>query len=284
MYKKIITAILAMTAAAATATAQNQFMDCGKAIPASQVAFTAGERLMYAVSYKGAIFNTDIADITFNTTNEIYAGEDCYKIYALGKTRPFYGFFFTMEDAYTTWIKTSDLRPIKAISRLKEGDFRYRSSMDFVWAHKKVHTEGQNLRRNDGQRRTLNLKDCSYDALALFFNVRCADLTNVVVGESQSLNLLLEDTVRTIRFRFIGREKRDVSNLGQFSTLKFACQFATSSDESFKDGVEFFIWLSDDQNHIPVYLESPIKVGKVYATITQWSGLKHTLTSFSAKK
>lgn len=283
MLKKIICLALFL-ALSHPLYSQNQFIDCGKVIPENQIAFTAGERLSYSVSYKAAIINTDVADIVFTTSAESYGGVECYKIHAIGKTRPFFGFFFNLEDVYATWMDKSTLRPIKATSYLKEGDFRYRSSMDFVWPHKRVYTEGRNLKRSSGHRRTLKLKDCSYDALALFFNVRCADLNSVTVGSQQSLNLVLEDTVRTVRFRFLGRETRDVKNIGSFATLKFACQFATSSDESFKDGEEFFIWLTDDKNHIPVYLESPIRVGKVYATLSEWSGLKHQLTSLKAKQ
>lgn len=258
---------------------KTQFIDCGKDIPESQVAFTGGERLRYAVSYKASIINTDVADITFTTTEDKYAGHNCYKIHAYGKTRSFYSLFFTLEDTYITWVDRSTLRPIKATSNLHEGGYRYRSSMDFVWSKGKVYAEGINLKHQTSKRRTMNLVGCSYDALSLFFNVRSADLRNIHRGESQSLSLVLDDTIRTIRFRFLGREKRKVSGLGEFATLKFACQFATSSDESFKDGAEFYLWLSDDRNHIPIYLESPIRVGKVYATIKEWSGLKHPFSS-----
>jgi len=47
----------------------------------------------------------------------------------------------------------------------------------------------------------------------------------------------------------------------------------------FTDGSEFFIWLSDDENKIPLHLESPIRVGSVNAYITGYKGLKYPLTS-----
>ena len=95
--------------------------------------------------------------------------------------------------------------------------------------------------------------------------------------------LLLDDTVRHISYRFLGREKKKVRGVGTFRTLKFSCQLATSTGMSFDDGDEFFIWISDDSNKIPVYFESPIKVGSVRAYIKSYKGLMHPLESLVDK-
>ncbi|MFQ9504899.1 MAG: DUF3108 domain-containing protein [Alistipes indistinctus] len=62
-------------------------------------------------------------------------------------------------------------------------------------------------------------------------------------------------------------------------TLKFVCELATSSGESFKDGSEFYLWISDDLNKIPLYLESPIRIGSVRVRLLDASNLKYPLTS-----
>lgn len=260
-----------------------QIMSCVGSVSEANRAFGAGEKLSYEVVYSASIINASVADIEFHTTKENYASKPCFKISAVGKTRPFFNMFFELEDTYTSWIETESLRPVRAISMLKEGGYRYRSAIDYNWNAMKAYTLGVNIKANHETRRTLSIGNCSYDALALFFNLRCSNLSGIVSGETQRLSLVLEDTVRSIRLRYLGRENRKVVGVGEFKTLKFACQFATSSDESFKDGAEFFIWLTDDKNCIPVYLESPIKVGKVYATLRSWSGLKHPFSSIIIK-
>lgn len=264
-------------------TGATQIMNCGADVSEANCAFAAGEKLSYEVVYTASIINASVADIHFRTTKENYASRECYKIEAIGRTRPFFKMFFELEDTYTSWVDAATLRPVKATSMLKEGNYRYRSAIDYNWAAKKAFTVGVNLKVGDETRRTLSLNSCSYDALALFYNLRCSDIAAIVGSETQRLSLVLEDTVRTIRLRFLGRENRKVVDVGEFRTLKFACQFATSSDDSFKDGAEFFIWLTDDKNCIPVYLESPIRVGKVYATLREWSGLKHPFSSIIIK-
>ena len=53
------------------------------------------------------------------------------------------------------------------------------------------------------------------------------------------MNLVLEDTIRPIRYRFLGREVKNIRGTGKFRTLKFRCELATSTGESFEDGSEF---------------------------------------------
>ena len=109
--------------------------------------------------------------------------------------------------------------------------------------------------------------------------MRSADAASFRVGEQRVLQMVLEDTIRHLRYRFEGREVKKIRNMGKFNTLKFACQIGTSESFSFTDGSEFFIWLSDDENKIPLHLESPIRVGSVNAYITGYKGLKYPLTS-----
>lgn len=256
-------------------------LGCGALVPAARVAFESGERLTYAVAYKAAIINAEVADITLSTVTERYAGKECYKVTGFGQTRPFYAMFFTLEDTYTSWLEVGTLRPVRATSHLREGGYHYRSAIDFDYRNLLARTEGHNIKANHTRRFALKLTPCSYDALSLFYNLRSADLSGLVAGSSrQSLSLVLEDTVRTIQLRFLGREVYYLSGVGKFRTLKFACQFATSTDESFQDGAEFFLWLSDDDNRIPIYLESPIRVGKIYAKLTRWENVKYPFSSF----
>lgn len=277
MIKKLTSLTFALIC---TFVAQAQMLSCGTPIPSSRVAFNAGEVLSYAVVYKASIINAEVADITFATSSAPYMGQDCFKIQVVGETRSFYNIFFHMRDIYTTWIDRTTLRPVKATSSIKEGSYKYRTAMDFDWQTLIARTEGQNLKDRHARHHKLPLESCSYDAIALFYNMRSADLSNLKPGTGQVLKVVLEDTVRSVQFRFIGLDKRDIEDFGEVRTLKFACQFATSTDESFKDGAEFFIWLSDDANRIPIYLESPIRVGKVYATLRNWKGLKHPFSSF----
>ena len=63
--------------------------------------------------------------------------------------------------------------------------------------------------------------------------------------------------------------------LGRVNTLKFSCQLVNDVADSFEEGSEFFVWISDDGNKVPVFLESPLRVGSVRARLVEYGGLMY---------
>ncbi len=267
---KNLTCLLAATAIAVAATAP---------AAAQKMAFRPGEKLFYTASYSSSMLTTDVADITFATTAERLDNQPAYLVTARGTTRSFFNVFFTMDDVYKTWLDRNTLRPMLSTYELKEGGYRYNGRLQFNWLAMKVYTTGQNLKRTNKFTKTMALGASSYDGISLFFNMRNLDLGASAVGSKAQLSMVLIDTVRNIQYTFKGREQREVPNIGKVKCLKFSCQLATSDAESFQDGSEFLIWLTDDDNHIPVYLETPVRVGKVYVTLVAAQNLANPFNS-----
>ena len=119
----------------------------------------------------------------------------------------------------------------------------------------------------------------SMDPISLFFNLRSAEAEDFTVGEPGTLQMVLQDTIKLIRYRYLGRENKKIRNMGRFRTLKFECQLGTTEGYSFTDGTIFTLWVSDDRNKIPLYIESPVKIGSIQAYISGYKGLKYPLDS-----
>ncbi len=241
-------------------------------------AFTDGEKLTYAVSYKVGI-NTDVAEVTIATHEEWLNGTKIYRIDANGRTYPFFRWFFDLNASYHNSLDYQTLRPLEMHAEIREGDYHVTSSYLYDWNAKQVHTSHHNYKKDTERFKTMPLTDKSFDAIALFFNLRCEDTAKFHVGEKQTLEMVLDDTIRHIDYHLAGRETRNIQGMGKFHTMKFVCEIATSSGQSFKDGSEFYIWVSDDQNKIPLYLESPIRVGSVRIRLLNASGLKYPFES-----
>lgn len=256
-------------------------INCGTPIPESAMAFGPGEELNYTVTYNSAMVNTAIADVKMSTHALSWGAIPSLKVVAHAATRPFYNVFFKIDNRYESVLDRSRLRPMIFSSTQREGGYRYNTSYAYNWNNMTVRTTGHNVKRERTYTKTLKLKNCSYDAISLFYNMRCMKGDNIGPGYKLKLDLVLEDTIRTISLRFVKREVFNVKGLGRFNTMKFVGELATQTGESFEDGSEFMIWISDDKNRIPVFVESPIKVGRIRGTISTWRGLKHPLSSFT---
>ena len=69
------------------------------------------------------------------------------------------------------------LRPLELRSEIREGKYRYSTRFVYDWDSRVVNNTFRNHKNPDSNHKRLDLSDGSYDALASFFNLRCADLT-----------------------------------------------------------------------------------------------------------
>lgn len=241
--------------------------------------YVPGETLHYKMSYRAKLFpNTEVAKVVMQTSEAMLDGMPVYKVYGFGQTSKAFNWILPVKDAYTVWIDPSTLRTKRFDSDLHEGDYTFRSTYIFDWHNYNVHTRWH--KREDPEKfKTMKTTDGSMDAISLYFNLRTVDDELIKEGYERDLEMVLEDTIRYLRFRYEGREVKKIKNLGRFNTIKFRCKIATSDGFAFKDGTEFEVWISDDRNKIPLYIKSPIKVGSVCAYLSSYKGLRYPLES-----
>lgn len=249
------------------------------ALPLSAQLYHPGEVLSYRVSYKAKMFpNTEVGAVEVKTTEDNSGGSSYYKVVGIGRTLPTYRWFFNLEDVYTVWIDTETLRPVRFESDLHEGDYTFQSYYTYDWEKDQVYTRWRR-RQKPFEEKTMALTPESMDAIALFFTMRGADADSFKPGVPATLQMVLQDTIRHLRYRFIGRETKKIRNMGRYKSLKFECQLGTTEGFSFTDGTIFTLWISDDENKIPLYIESPVRVGSINAYISGYKGLKYPVTS-----
>ena len=239
--------------------------------------FKDKEELHYRIHYSATFIRAAVADAVLSVDEMLVDGSKQYQFKGYGKTRPFFNLFYKLEDTYISNVDSNSLKPQSVKNYMREGGYVYNQIFNFDWSNGTVKTFGHNVKRDAKYEKSMPLLPRSFDGLSLFYNLRCLELKDIKDGEKFNMDLVLEDTIRNITMRFKGREELYVENLGKFKTMRFDCQFATSTEDAFDDGDEFFLWITDDKNKIPVYLKSPIKVGSLAVTLTSWKGLTHPL-------
>ena len=214
-------------------------------LTASAQLYNPGEVLSYRVSYKARLFpNTEVATVDVRTTLDTLDGKPHYKVHGHGITMPAYRWFFTVDDSYYIWADTADNRTMRFASDIREGSYTFRSEYIYDWKRGEVHTRWQKKKLPE-QRKVMKISDRGMDPVSLYFNLRTEASASFNEGESRRLEMVLEDTVRYLEFRFIKREVKRVPKMGKFNTLKFKCQIGTSDGFSFTDGTEFSIWITE---------------------------------------
>ena len=268
--KNLITYLLLVLLSATVASAQQSGV---------QPAFRNGEVLTLKVSYRAKLIpNTEVATVVMSVADTTINGRPYYCIYANARTMPSWRWFYNLNDTYRSYIDTTTFRPVLSTSQIRENGYRAWSRFEYDW-DKGVSVNTKQRKQNPPTEHRIPIEGESYDGVSLFYDLRTIDPATLVEDEDRTIALLLNDTVRYINYRYLGRDRKKVRNVGTFRTLKFSCQLATSTGESFEDGTEFFIWISDDRNTIPIFFESPIRVGSVRAYISGFEGLRFPVES-----
>ncbi|MBR5845156.1 MAG: DUF3108 domain-containing protein [Rikenellaceae bacterium] len=268
--KNLITYLLLVLLSATVASAQQSGV---------QPAFRNGEVLTLKVSYRAKLIpNTEVATVVMSVADTTINGHPYYCIYANARTMPSWRWFYNLNDTYRSYIDTTTFRPVLSTSQIRENGYRAWSRFEYDW-DKGVSVNIKQRKQDPLTEHRVPIEGESYDGVSLFYDLRTIDPATLVEDEDRTIALLLNDTVRYINYRYLGRDRKKVRNVGTFRTLKFSCQLATSTGESFEDGTEFFIWISDDRNKIPIFFESPIRVGSVRAYISGFEGLRFPVES-----
>lgn len=238
-------------------------------------AFKDGEKLTYIADYKIGIINVDIATIDFTVSSEtcISTGKDSYKLNAVAKVLPEFRWFFDMKDDYYVWIDKNTLRPTYFENFIKEGDYTLNGKYWYDWDSMKVRTYENRPVWKEAKKREFELTEDSLDALSLLYTLRNIDIDHLEPNVPQTLQVVFANKVRHVQYRFIGREVKRISGLGRVKTIKVICKLANSSGVTFDDGDEFELWLSDDDNKLPLYIDTPIMVGSVRCRLFRYENL-----------
>lgn len=231
--------------------------------------FGAGEELVYNVSYRAALIPPiNMMMVTVRTFEEEQGGVGCFHIVGNGRTTGAAQSLFDMNDTYHTWLDARNLLPIRTTSDIREDSYRLTATYNYDWNTMTVSGVRRNSRWEADRHATFPLQEGGGDALSLLYRLRAVDLGALTIGEPNTLPLVLSEDSKPIVFRFAGREEIKVRKTGRFRALKFTCTMVTSDGSTYEEGMTFTAWISDDENHIPLLVESPVRIGRVSVALS----------------
>lgn len=242
------------------------------------LAFHSGEVMNFVLHYKWGAINTDVGTATVRLDSLTFNGEDAFCCSVYGKTTKIFDLFFKVREDFKSWFTRNGLRPLKFTRDTHEGGYEARNTYLYDWDAEEPHIDADIYSSSRGQRSMeLPLTPCTYDLPALFFFARNMDVDNVEPGKRYPMTFAIDDDIYNVYFILYGPETIKVKGLGTVKTIKFAAKLLEG--EVFKGEEDMIIWISDDENRLPVYFEAPLRVGLAAGRLSGYSGLKYPFDS-----
>ena len=248
-----------------------------------KLAYDAGEEMSFVLHYKWGAINSDVGTATVALDTLTYNGEKSFKCTVLGKTTKFFDLFFKVREDFRSWFTCDGLKPLKFTRDTFEGNYRAKNSYYYDWKDDEPHIKADVFSSSRGHRDLqLPLTKCTFDLPALFFYARNMDMSVVEPGRKYPMTFAIDDEIYNVYFILYGRETIKVKGFGTVKTIKFAAKLLEG--EVFTGEEDMMVWISDDENRIPVYFEAPLLVGNATGRITDVKGLKYPFTSLIEDK
>src|SRR5712671_4485409 len=214
------------------------------------VSFNVGEEVSFTVYYAVAGIYVNAGTATFTSTLETFNSRPVYHITGEGKTNSSYDWIYKVRDKYETYVDTSSMQPLKFIRNVSEGGYKKYQNVTFnKTANTAITTNG-----------VFKVPACVQDVVSSMYYARNVDFSKLQPDDRIPFSLFLDNEVDNMYIRFVGRE--DIkTKYGKFHALKIKPLLLKG--QIFDGGENMTVWVTDDMNHIPVRIESPLVVGKV---------------------
>ena len=217
-------------------------------------AFKAGEVLTYRMHY--GMMNAGVAVLEVKPDIIEVSGRKVYHIVGSGYTIGSTDWFFKVRDRYETYLDKDAMLPWLFVRRVDEGGYKF--SQDYAFNH---YTKKVDIGNNE----KFDVPVGVQDMVSAFYAARNLDLSNAKPGDLFSITCFVDKEIWPLKIKFIGKETID-TDLGKYRCLKF--RPIVQKGRVFKKEEDLNVWISDDDNHLPMRVKAEVLIGSIKMDIT----------------
>ncbi|WP_339650546.1 DUF3108 domain-containing protein [uncultured Maribacter sp.] len=229
-------------------------------------AFNVGEWLKYRMHY--GFLNASYATLQVNsaTMNE----KPVYHVVGHGETTGIASWFFKVDDTYESYFDKNDGKPYRFVRKIDEGGYTKDIEINFDYKQSKAELND----KKNKKKLNFTLQDNIQDLISAFYFLRNNYKTeDLEVGKAITLKMLYDDDgVFNFKLKYLGKEVIN-TKYGKVECLKF--RPLVQSGRVFKEQESLSLWVSNDENRIPIRIKADLAVGAIKADIDGYNGLKH---------
>lgn len=234
-------------------------------------AFTFGEELQFDVSY--GWLNLAEAKLQINKRAVTENSRPHYKIDAFGKTKGAATIFGRVNDNWGTHLDTGTLLPSLSYRYIEEGKYRKNEKVFFDQKnHKAIMELYDRDNRTLKESKEYKLPSQVQDLVSGFYYLRTMDLTNLKKGQSILITGFFDKEIYNLKLIFEGTERIETS-LGLKDTYIFSPLMP--QNKLFRGDYPVKVWVTKDQNKIPVKIKANLFIGSLNMDISSVRGLRN---------
>ncbi len=255
--------LVAFGVATTTSSATAQTSD-GALRTISNNAFAVGERLTFDINYG---FITAGQAVMTIPDYKYVNGRQTYEINTYAVSTETMDNVFKVRDKYATYLDVDGIYPHRFEQHVREG--KYSKDYEAFFDQEEGTAE-----TDDGKK--YKIPRFVNDILSAFYYVRTLDLKHYHKGDKITLQNFYDGKTHPLDVMVLGRQRIEVG-AGTFNCV--VVEPLVVAGGLFKNEGSIQVWLSDDENKIPVKMSSKVLIGSIDVELTAFQGLKNVATA-----
>ena len=236
-------------------------------------AFAPGEKIVYKLYYNWNFVWLAAGEVTFlvhDLPNE-------YHVMVRGRTYESYEWFYKVRDNYESYLDKETLLPKIHIKDVQEGGYtRYDRTTFDRGLGEAISMRGRT--RDDLAEERIPIDECMHDLISIIYYARNIDYDELQPKQEIPIKIYMDREVFPLRIKYFGPvDDVKIRGNGRYRAQRFSPQLIAG--DIFNEGDEMMIYVSDDDNKIPLLIESPVSVGSVKAVLKSHEGLRYPMTA-----
>jgi hypothetical protein len=229
--------------------------------------FDVGEYIKFRIHYgivNAGYATLEVKDATINNKKVYHA---VGKGYTTGMSR----FFFKVEDLYESYFDKETGEPYRYVRKINEGGYTKNQEGFFNPKENRILVKDYKHKSE----KTIVLTENVQDILSSFYYLRNhPNIDKLQPGEAITIDMFFDEEITKFKLKYIGRQ--DITTkFGTVSTMVFKPLVQTG--RVFKEKESLTLWITADDNKVPVRIKAELAVGSLKADIDEFKGLKSPL-------
>lgn len=229
-------------------------------------AFTVGEWFKFRIHY--GIVTAGYA--TLEVKEAVRNNKKVFHAVGKGYTTGMSKLFFKVEDTYESYFDKLTGKPYQFVRRIDEGGYT-KNQEGFFNQDKNTILVKDYKNKNES---TFSTPEQVQDIVSTFYYLRNhPNIDKMKVGESVTVDMFFDNETTKFKLKYIGNEDLD-TKFGTVPCMIF--RPLVQSGRVFKEEESLTVWISDDDNKIPVRIKASLAVGSLKADLESFKGLKNS--------
>lgn len=236
-----------------------------------QKVFRSGEKFAYNIMYNLGPLWVNAGKVEFSVDSTQLNNKPVYVFKSSGVSYSDYDWVMKVREVFMTYAECEPLRPLTYARKSIEGSYFANETYKFDYNKAKLYSEIENSKVKRIVD-TLDLRSGTLDLLTAIYACRSIDFSKYKIGDIIPLYVLIDNNYESIKIKLIGTDYYKINKGKKIKCIKFSASLIAGT--IFKANDTMTILVTDDNIHLPVYIEADILVGSVKAFLSSFSGLK----------